>query len=68
MYYKKLGRLKKETEETPMGYSASTAFLSNCNNLKIVPSPVGLMSHKAPKNVITARYRKLGKAYGMAIS
>lgn len=44
-FYKKFKQLDRELEENSEGYSASTAYLSKVNALKLLPSPIGLI-HK----------------------
>ena len=67
-FYKKYKRLGKEREEATDGYSASTAFLSKCHDMKLVPKPVGLLNHRGPVNSVLASNKKLGQQYALALS
>lgn len=57
-------------EKDPQGYSASTAYLSKIKTLKVIPSPIGLISpeHKGKEGVIRANNMKMGNTYALALS
>ena len=58
----------KELEHGLEGYSASTAYMSHCNSVGMVPSPVGLVSKNGLNNSVKAKNLKMGSEYGMALS
>jgi hypothetical protein len=47
--------LEKEVEVDPKGYSASTAYLSQCHSLMCVPQPIGLISFEGRDDEISAK-------------
>ena len=48
-YYGKYKNLGKELEEQSQGYSPTTAYLSKVKSYQVLPSPLGLMNVKPPK-------------------
>ena len=54
-YYRKYRRLSREREDSPEGYSATTAYLSKCESMKVVPSPIGIIKWKGKESEISAK-------------
>ena len=68
VYYNKYKNIDKELEMEREGYSATTAYLSKINSMKVLPPPLGLIHHRNNENAIKANNLKLGKHYGEALS
>lgn len=60
--------MNKELEFGENGYSASTAYLTQVQSLKVLPSPLGLMQHKGKVHTIAAKNLKMGSNYASALS
>ena len=54
-YYKTYRRFSREREDSPDGYSATTAYLSKCESMKVVPSPIGIIKWKGKESEISAK-------------
>lgn len=73
-YYEKYKNFDRESEAekeaTPnkVSTSATSAYLSEIKNLKLIPSPSGLISSKGIEGELNAKNLKLGKNYAVAIS
>lgn len=48
--------------------SATSAYLTEISNMKLLPTPSGLISSKGIEGELNARNLKLGKHYALAIS
>jgi hypothetical protein len=67
-FYKKFRRLSKEKEVSAKGYSATTAYLTSCDTLKMVPNPIGILKWDGNENEINVSNYFMGKKYALALS
>lgn len=67
-YYKKFRRLSKEKEISPNGYSATTAYLTKCEQMQLAPLPVGILKWDGEETEINAENYLMGKKYALALS
>ena len=62
-YYSKYKNIEKETEGSPHGYSACTAYMSHCQNSKMIPQPLGLIAHQGVQHSISVKNKSMGAGY-----
>ena len=55
VFYTKFKRLSKEKEVSPNGYSATTAYLTSWEKLRLAPTPIGILKWKGNENEINAK-------------
>lgn len=67
-FYRKYKRLSKEKEISPNGYSATTAYLTSCENMQMVPTPMGIIKWEGEESEINVENYFMGKKYAMALS
>lgn len=68
IFYNKFRFLNKEREVDSLGYSPSTAYLSECQNQKISPRTNGLVKYtKQYEADIIAKDNTMGPCYAKAI-
>jgi hypothetical protein len=67
-FYKKFRRLSREKEISPNGYSATTAYLTSCEKMKVAPNPIGILKWVGNENEINVSNYFMGKKYALALS